>query len=125
MSIVNPCRAEACTIARVHETHELRSKVNTATVDNETFIKEWWEASSYEDLAKRTGMKYWAMVTRAKELRKRGHHLNPMRRREGPRPRCFDCKRFTNAGPCPGCGKVFCLTCAEKPYAFCCEGRDS
>lgn len=34
---------------------------------------------------------------------------------------CHNCQAETDAGPCPGCGKVFCQRCAEKPYAFCCE----
>lgn len=34
---------------------------------------------------------------------------------------CHDCHGETDAGPCPGCGKIFCQPCAEKPYAFCCE----
>lgn len=37
-----------------------------------------------------------------------------------PVQHCHDCGRFTNAGPCDGCGKVFCQPCAEKPYVFCC-----
>ncbi len=32
---------------------------------------------------------------------------------------CHDCGTPTDAGPCPGCGLVYCLPCAEKPYAFC------
>lgn len=39
------------------------------------------------------------------------------------RPHCFDCKKPTDAGRCPVCGKTVCRQCAEKPYAFCCDAQ--
>lgn len=36
---------------------------------------------------------------------------------------CEDCGRdHGDRSACPSCGKVFCQDCAEKPYAFCCDG---
>jgi hypothetical protein len=36
---------------------------------------------------------------------------------------CEDCgTTHGDRSPCPCCGKVFCLSCAESPYAFCCDG---
>jgi hypothetical protein len=41
-----------------------------------------------------------------------------------PEAPCSDCGTTTEErSPCPSCRKVFCLSCAEKPYAFCCAGQ--
>ena len=33
---------------------------------------------------------------------------------------CYDCKTREGTA-CPLCGKFVCDSCAEKPYAFCCD----
>ena len=33
--------------------------------------------------------------------------------------RCCDCKKRTDAGPCPGCGLIVCQLCAEREGEFC------
>jgi hypothetical protein len=43
-------------------------------------------------------------------------------RRSGTNP-CSDCRKFTAAGPCPGCGVVVCQLCAERDGEFCCEDQ--
>lgn len=36
-------------------------------------------------------------------------------------PACSDCGSMTaERSGCPLCGEVFCQSCAEKPYEFCC-----
>lgn len=44
---------------------------------------------------------------------------------EFPDPPCKFCKSTTTTrSACPGCGKVICRACAEKPYATCCDDED-
>lgn len=40
------------------------------------------------------------------------------------RRRCKDCKKLTDAGPCPGCGIIVCQLCAEREGEFCCDGEE-
>lgn len=40
--------------------------------------------------------------------------------RAGTHP-CSDCRKYTDAGPCPLCGKVICQLCAEREGASCCD----
>lgn len=38
-------------------------------------------------------------------------------------PPCVDCGSATaERSACPHCGQVYCQPCAEKPYAYCCDG---
>lgn len=41
--------------------------------------------------------------------------------------RCYDCNAETDAGPCPGCNRVFCQRCAEGDgpvdRVMCCDGE--
>lgn len=37
--------------------------------------------------------------------------------------RCKDCRKWTDAGPCNGCGIIVCQVCAEREGMFCCDGE--
>lgn len=37
--------------------------------------------------------------------------------------RCKDCRKWTDAGPCPGCGIIVCQVCAEREGMFCCDSE--